>query len=193
MIKSVNEYLVTGCMRCKFGATPHCKVHTWKEELEALRSIMLSCKLTEEIKWGMPCYTSEGRNILMISALRDYCCAGFFKGSLLKDEKGLLTSPGENSQSVRQFRFTSPAQIKAMAPVLRRFVKEALELEKSGAKVEKKKAGEHPVPEEFREKMKTLPALKKAFDALTPGRQRSYLLHFSAAKQSATRMARIEK
>ena len=193
MIKTVDDYLISGCMRCKFGDTPQCKVHDWKEELLLLREIMLSCKLSEEIKWGVPCYTAEGRNIVIIGALRECCTVGFFKGALLTDEKCLLTSPGEHSQSVRQLRFTSTNEVKSMAPAIRRFVKEALELEKSGKKVVLKKSHDHAMPEAFRAKLDAMPALKKAFTELTPGRKRSYLLHFSSAKQPATMAARIEK
>ncbi len=193
LINSVDDYLISGCMRCKFGGTPQCKVHDWKEELIRLRALMLACGLTEEVKWGAPCYTLDGKNILMVSALRDHASIGFFKGALLKDPKGLLTRPGENSQAMRTFRFTSVKEITTNAAAIKAFVKEAIALEKAGKKVAFKKVADHPVPEEFQKALKRSAALKKAFEALTPGRQRSWLLHFSAPKQSETRAARVAK
>ncbi|MFM7327445.1 MAG: YdeI/OmpD-associated family protein [Bacteroidota bacterium] len=192
-ITSVDEYLLTGCMRCKFGGTPRCKVHDWKEELIRLRAIMQAAGLTEEVKWGMPCYTSGGKNIAMVSALHDHASIGFFKGALLSDPKGLLVSPGEHSQAVRTLRFTSVKEITQQTATIKAFIKQALELEKAGKKIAFKKTGEHPVPEEFRKALEESAALKKAFEALTPGRQRAYLLHFSGSKQSETRTARIKK
>ncbi|MFM8347251.1 MAG: DUF1801 domain-containing protein, partial [Bacteroidota bacterium] len=138
-ITSVDEYLLTGCMRCKFGGTPRCKVHDWKEELIRLRAIMQAAGLTEEFKWGMPYYTSGGKNIAMFSALRDHASIGFFKGALLSDPKGLLVSPGEHSQAVRTLRFTSVKEITQQTAAIKALIKQALELEKAGKKIAFKK------------------------------------------------------
>ena len=163
----------------------------WYDELNKLRMIVLGCGLSEDMKWRQPCYTFDGGVVLLISPFKDYCALAFFKGALLKDDKGILTAPGENSQFVRQARFTAVADIVAMEPVLKSYIQEAIELQKAGAKVQK-----HPqvaIPEEFQNKLDELPAVKAAFEALTPGRQRAYLMHFSQPKQSKTREARIEK
>ncbi len=154
---------------------------------------MLSCKLTEELKWGFPCYTVDGRNIVMLAAWKDNCSISFFKGSLMKDPQQLLTKPGENSQAARLLRFQSVEEIKKLTPLIKEYVQEATELEKSGAKVDFKAKNELELPEELEQKFSELPSFRKAFSALTPGRQRGYVLHFSAAKQTQTRMARIEK
>jgi len=189
----VDRYLAEGCGRCALFKTPQCKVRTWETELVELRRILLSCKLTEERKWGVPCYTHEGRNIVILGALVNYCAVGFFKGALLKDPKGLLTAPGENSQAVRQLRFTSVTEIKRASAALKNFVQEAIKLEESGAKVKFKSVSEHQIPDELKEALKKDAVLGKAFDLLTPGRQRGYILFISSAKQSATRTARIKK
>jgi uncharacterized protein YdeI (YjbR/CyaY-like superfamily) len=165
----------------------------WRAELERLRNVALECRLTEELKWRQPCYTFEGRNIVVLGGFKAYCALGFFKGALLADPAGILIAPGTNSQSGRQIRFTSVHQIDEMAPVLRAYLFEAIEVERAGLSVRLKRTEEFAVPEELRRKLDELPELRAAFDALTPGRQRGYLLHFSAPKQSATRMARIEK
>lgn len=169
------------------------KAQKWQQELEQLRMIVLDCGLTEELKWGCPCYTFNKSNIVLIHVFKDYCALLFFKGVLLNDADGILIQQTENVQAARQIRFTSLMQIVEMEPVLKAFVFEAIEVEKSGLKVELKKTAEFNMPEEFQYKLDTIPALKTAFAALTPGRQRAYLLHFSAAKQSTTRLARIEK
>lgn len=169
------------------------KAKQWKEELELMRQIALDCQLTEELKWGCPCYTYEKSNIVLIHAFKEYCAYLFFKGALLKDPKGILIQQTENVQSARQVRFTSVSEIKKLAPALKKYIFEAVEVEESGVKVEMKKTADFPVPEEFRSKMKENPALKAAFEALTPGRQRGYLFHFNSAKQSKTREARVEK
>ncbi len=169
------------------------KAKKWQPEMQSLRAIVLACGLTEELKWYQPCYTYEGNNVAIISSFKEYCVLSFFKGVLLKDAKGILKSPGENSQSVRMAKFTSTKDIAKLAPTLRSYIREAIAAEKAGLKVPLKKITEHPVPEELKSKYKELPALKKTFEALTPGRQRAYLLYFSGAKQSATRLARIEK
>jgi uncharacterized protein YdeI (YjbR/CyaY-like superfamily) len=169
------------------------KAKKWQKELEQLRSIMLDCHLTEELKWGVPCYTIEKSNIVLIHDFKDYCALLFHKGALMKDPHGILIQQTENVQSARQVRFTSLAEIKKLAPILKEYVFEAIEIKEAGLKVEFKKVSEYKVPEEFEKKLAEMPALKKAFYALTPGRQRGYLLHFSSAKQSKTRESRIEK
>ncbi len=169
------------------------KAKKWKREFEQLRVIMLECPLTEEVKWGVPCYTSEGANIVLMHGFKDYCAILFFKGALLKDDKGVLISQTENTQSTRQIRFTRLQEIVEMEPLIKAYVNEAIAVEKSGLKVEMKKTSEFTMPEEFQKRLDEIPDLKTAFEALTPGRQRGYLLHFSAAKQSKTREARVEK
>lgn len=179
-------------MRCPLGATPDCKVNNWPEELEKLRMIVLDCGLTEELKWGVPCYTFQKSNVLIISAFKEYCSLSFFKGALLKDAHRILEKPGENTQAGRLVKFTNVKQIVELEPVLKEYIYEAVEAEKAGLKVNTKKNPE-PIPEELQNKFEDIPALKTAFDALTPGRQRAYILHFSAPKQSKTRVSRIEK
>mgnify|MGYP000892078696 CR=1 FL=1 len=169
------------------------KANKWQEELEQLRMIVLDCGLTEELKWGVPCYTFEERNIVLIHAFKDYCALLFFKGALLNDAQGILVQQTENVQAARQIRFTGVQQIRDMESVLKTYIFEAIEVEKAGLEVPLKKTSEFSMPEEFRQKLDELPALKTAFEALTPGRQRAYLLHFSAPKQAKTREARIEK
>ncbi|MBA4197114.1 MAG: hypothetical protein C0459_06115 [Chitinophaga sp.] len=169
------------------------KAKKWKPEMEALRAIVLSCGLTEELKWYQPCYTYNNTNVLIVSAFKENCVLSFFKGVLLKDTHQLLTTPGENSQSTRWIKFTDTATIKKLQPVLKAYIKEAITIEKAGIKVPLKKITERTIPAELEEKFNQDAALKKAFTALTPGRQRAYLLHFSQAKQAATRIARIEK
>ncbi|WP_423801167.1 YdeI/OmpD-associated family protein [Neobacillus sp. SAB-20_R2A] len=192
MNPKVDKYLIDGCMRCPLGATPDCKVNNWPEELEKLRMIVLDCGLTEELKWGVPCYTFQKSNVLIISAFKEYCSLSFFKGSLLKDAHRILEKPGENTQAGRLVKFTNVKQIVELEPILKAYIHEAIEVEKAGLKVEFKKDPE-PIPEELQNKFEDIPALKTAFDALTPGRQRAYILHFSAPKQSKTRVSRIEK
>src|SRR5215813_6702596 len=169
------------------------KAKKWHEEFEKLRMIMLDCGLTEELKWGVPCYTFQKRNIVLIHGFKDYCALLFFKGALLKDAKGILIKQTENVQSARQIRFASVREIVKLRTVLKAYIKEAVEVEKAGTKVNFKKTAEFPIPEEFETELDKAPALKTAFQALTPGRQRGYLLYFSAAKQSKTRQSRIEK
>ncbi len=162
-------------------------------EIEALRTIVLDCGLNEELKWGCPCYTLEGSNIVLIHVFKEYCAYLFFKGALLKDAKGILIQQTANVQAARQIRFTNVKEIVKMKTVLKAYIKEAVDVEKKGLKVELKKTKEFNMPDEFKKKLDKSAALKKAFYALTPGRQRGYLLHFSSAKQSATREARIKK
>lgn len=169
------------------------KAKKWQEELGKLRVIAIDSGLTEELKWGCPCYTSEDSNIVLIHAFKDYCAFLFFKGAILKDPKNILVQQTANVQAARQIRLTSVSQILKMQPVLKSYIKEAIKVEKAGLKVELKPTKEFAVPEEFQKKLKSLPDLKTAFKALTPGRQRAYLLYFSSAKQSKTREDRIEK
>jgi uncharacterized protein YdeI (YjbR/CyaY-like superfamily) len=192
-ISSVEQYLSDGCGRCKLFATPQCKVHSWHKELLILRSMALESGYTEELKWGMPCYTLKGNNVFIISAFKKYCAINFFKGALLNDPKNLLTKPGENTQGGRQFRFTGIAEIKKNEKSINAFFKEAIEIENSGKKIEPKKLEEQTIPKELENRFKKDAAFKKAFQSLTPGRQRAYVIFFAAAKQSATREARIDK
>lgn len=191
MTTDVETYLSEGCGRCSLGGTPQCKVHTWYQELTELRRIVLECGLDEECKWGVPCYTFQGKNILLLSALKDSAIISFFKGSLLQDEYGLLSSAGENSQVAKIARFTRAEDILRVEDILKAYIFEAVEVEKAGLNVQQSTAPEWP--EELLRKFGELPALQEAFEALTPGRQRGYLLHFSQPKQSATRTTRIEK
>lgn len=169
------------------------KAKKWKEEYEKMRTIAIDCGLVEELKWGCPCYTFEKRNIVLIHGFKDYCAFLFFKGALLKDPKGILIQQTENVQAARQVRFTSVKEIEKLKATLKAYIYEAAELEESGAKMNYKKTSEFTMPDEFRSKLDKSPALKKAFEALTPGRQRGYLLYFSSAKQAKTRESRIEK
>ncbi len=168
------------------------KADKWQEEFRKLRTIILDCKLTEELKWGVPCYTYENNNIVLIHGFKDYCAVLFMKGSLFKDQASILIQQTENVQSARQIRFTSTDQIDEMEHILKAYVQEAIGVEKSGLKVEFKKPSEFKMVEEFKKKLDDIPALKTAFEALTPGRQRAYLLYFSAPKQSKTRESRVE-
>jgi uncharacterized protein YdeI (YjbR/CyaY-like superfamily) len=169
------------------------KSKDWQQELQKLRMIILDCGLTEEVKWRVPCYTFEGSNVLFIGRFKESCVLSFIKGALLKDAKGILIQQTENSQSVRVIRFTNVQQIVKLEPVLKAYIHEAIEVEKAGLKVNLKKTSEFKIPGEFQKKLNEIPALKTAFTALTPGRQRAYLLYFSAAKQSKTRASRVEK
>lgn len=169
------------------------KAKKWKEEIKKMRTIVLDCHLTEDLKWGCPCYTYEKKNIVLIHVFKEYCAFLFFKGSLLKDKKGILIQQTENVQAARQVRFTNVKEIAKLEATLKAYIYEAVEVEESGAKVEFKKTKEYSVPEEFQKKLDKNAKLKTAFYALTPGRQRGYLLHFSSAKQSKTRESRIEK
>jgi uncharacterized protein YdeI (YjbR/CyaY-like superfamily) len=169
------------------------KAANWQKEYEQLRIICLDCGLAEELKWGCPCYTFENRNIVLIHGFKEYCALLFFKGALLKDTDGILIQQTENVQSVRQVRFVNVREIVKLKKVLKTYIYQAIEVEKAGLKVPLKKTSEFKVPEEFQKKLKQMPALKKAFNELTPGRQRAYLFYFSQPKQSATRESRIEK
>ena len=165
----------------------------WREEFEKLRIVCLDCELTEELKWGKPCYTYQKSNIVLIHGFKDYCALLFFKGALLKDSNGSLVQQTANVQAARQIRFTNVREIVELEPILKAYIKEAIEVEKAGLEVNYKKTLEFVIPQEFQNSLDESRALKTAFDALTPGRQRGYILYFSAAKQSKTRQARVEK
>lgn len=193
MNPKVDRYLIAGCGRCPLGDTPQCKVHRWREALEVLRMLVLDSGLTEELKWGVPCYTYNKNNVLIIAAFKEYCSLSFFKGSLLEDTQGVLTLPGENSRAARQFRFVDLQAILDMEPILRAYIAEAIEIEKAGRKVDFKQEEEQIFPEELLHLLESAPEWRAAFEALTPGRRRGYMLYFSQPKQSATRTSRIEK
>jgi uncharacterized protein YdeI (YjbR/CyaY-like superfamily) len=169
------------------------KAQKWQLELEQLRMIVLDCGLTEELKWGVPCYTFHKSNIVLIHVFKEYCAVLFFKGALLNDANGILIQQTENVQAARQVRFTNVTEIVEIASILKTYIYEAIEVEKAGLKVEFKKTAEFTISEEFQHKLDAMPTLKTAFDALTPGRQRAYMLHFSAPKQAKTRQERVEK
>ena len=169
------------------------KATKWKKEYEQLRTIVLGCGLTEELKWGCPCYTFGKSNIVLIHGFKEYCALLFFKGALLRDIRNILIQQTERVQVARQIRFTDLKEIVDQEDILKAYIFEAIEAEKAGLKVPLKKTKEFPMPEEFQKKLKTVPALKSAFESLTPGRQRGYLLYFSSAKQAKTREARVEK
>jgi uncharacterized protein YdeI (YjbR/CyaY-like superfamily) len=169
------------------------KATQWREEFETLRKIILEVELTEELKWGVPCYTLKNNNILLIHGFKEYCAVLFMKGALLNDSEGILIQQTQNVQAARQIRFTNHQQIIDSASTLKAYIYEAIEVEKAGLKVELKKPSEFKISEEFQHKLEENPTLKSAFYALTPGRQRGYLLHFSSPKQAKTREARVEK
>jgi uncharacterized protein YdeI (YjbR/CyaY-like superfamily) len=169
------------------------KNENWEKEINKLRTIILDCGLTEELKWGCPSYTYEGSNIVLIHVFKEYCAVLFFKGALLNDANGILVQQTANVQSARQIRFTHVKEIVKMEKIIKAYIYEAIEVEKAGLKVKLKKVTEYSMPEEFKKKLDKSKSLKAAFEKLTAGRQRGYLLHFSSAKQSKTREARVEK
>ncbi len=169
------------------------KTKQWHEELEKLRSIILDSELTEEFKWRHPCYTLEGKNVAVIHGFKEYCAILFFQGALLNDPKGVLVQQTENVQAARQIRFTSVQEISKMERILKAYIREAIENAKAGLKVNLKKVSDYKLPEEFQSRLDEVPGLRSAFDALTPGRQRAYIIYFSAPKQSKTRTSRVEK
>lgn len=169
------------------------KAKKWQAELQRLRTIILDCQLTEDVKWKVPCYTLQNKNIVLIHGFKEYCAIGFFKGALLRDAQGLLIQQTENSQAARQIRFTNVQQIEDLADTLKAYIQEAIEVEKAGLQVDYQKSTDFSIPETLLSKFEQLPALKTAFEALTPGRQRAYVMHFSEAKQPKTQLARIEK
>ncbi len=169
------------------------RAKNWREEMEQLRAIVLDCGLTEELKWGEPCYTSENRNIVLIHGFKAYCALLFFKGALLNDTHDILIQQTENVQAARQIRFTNVSEIVEMEAILKNYIFQAIEVEKAGQKIIRKTTADFPIVDEFQAKLNGIPELETAFEALTPGRQRAYLLNFAQPKQSTTREARIEK
>ena len=169
------------------------KAKTWREEFSELRMIILDCELAEELKWGVPCYTFQEKNIVLMHGFKEYCALLFPKGALLTDPKGILITQTENTQAARQIRFTNRREIAKMKAILKGYIHEAIEVERAGLKVGFKRTSEFKIPAEFQSKLDEVPALKTAFDALTPGRQRAYILHFSAPKQPKTRESRVER
>jgi uncharacterized protein YdeI (YjbR/CyaY-like superfamily) len=190
---AVDLYFLDGCGRCSLYATPQCRVHLWDNELAQLRMIALESGLTEELKWKHPCYTIDGKNVLLLGAFKDNCVMSFFKGALLKDEHGILEKPGADSHSDKVLRINSLEKIEILEPIIRAYILEAIAIHRAGLKIESKAVSDYDFPEELLAKFEALPTFKTAFEALTPGRQKGYLLHFSQAKQSKTRMDRIEK
>ncbi|GAB2566132.1 YdeI/OmpD-associated family protein [Spirosoma areae] len=169
------------------------KAKNWQEELEQLRTIVLDCGLTEELRWGVPCYTFQKRNIVLLHVFKDYCALLFVKGALLNNSREILIAQTENTQAARQLRFTNVREIAEMEASLKAYIYEAIDVERVGLKVTYKKNSEFIIPEEFQHKLNENPALKTAFNTLTPGRQRAYILYFSAPKQAKTRQSRVEK
>lgn len=188
----VDKYLLDGCMRCKYGGTLQCKVHKWQTELDTLRHIVLECGLQEELKWGMPCYTYNSKNIVMIAAFKHNVTLSFFKGSLMQDTYSILSNPGENSQSNRFLKFTNTEQIIEKYEIIKLYIAEAVQIEISGKKVQFNKVAEK-IPDELIQMFNSDANFKNAFYRLTPGRQRGYILYFSQPKQSQTKISRIEK
>lgn len=188
----VDHYIADGCGRCKLYATPQCRVRHWRSELETIRQYALESGLTEDVKWGVPVYTLEGKNVLIVSALKEYCALGFFKGALLSDDAGVLVKQGENTQSTRTMKFTRLSDITEKQDIIAAYIKEAIQIEQSGRKVEAEKNPE-PLVAELVHKLEQDPAFRKAFFALTPGKQRAYNLHFSQPVKKETREKRIEE
>jgi uncharacterized protein YdeI (YjbR/CyaY-like superfamily) len=189
--ESVDAYLRDGCGRCDKYRTPACKVHLWTPALRALRAMLLEAGLTEEMKWGQPCYSLEGANVVLIASLRDQCALSFFQGAALTDADGLLVSPGPNSRFARYLPFRSLAEVESRRAAIAGFLAEAMQRARTGQKVDAPPAAE-PVPEELARVLAASPERARAFEALTPGRRRSHVLHVSGAKQSATRAKRAE-
>ena len=193
MITNIETYFEEGCGRCSKMATPLCRVRTWENELQLLRSIILECGLVEELKWSHPCYTFNKKNIVILGITKANCVLGFFKGVLLEDSQGILVAQTENMQSARQLQFTNTEQIVNFENTIKAYIFEAIEVEKSGVKVPYKEPNALTIPEEFQYFLDKDEILRLAFEGLTPGRQKGYLLHFSEPKQSKTKTARIEK
>ena len=189
---SVDAYLRDGCGRCEHYRTPACKVHRWTAPLEALRALLRSTPLVEEMKWGAPCYTLDGKNVAMLAALNDSCTLSFFKGAALDDADGVLARPGPNSRFARLIHFRGLDDVQALRPAAERLVQQAIANERAGVRITPAEAPE-PVPAELEARLAADPELRRAFDALTPGRRRSHILHVDGAKQSATRTRRAER
>jgi uncharacterized protein YdeI (YjbR/CyaY-like superfamily) len=188
----IDQFLLEGCMRCSLGATPACKALLWTDILEFLRQLILETELQEERKWGVPTYTINGKNVVILGVFKDSCVLSFIKGQLLTDPKGFLELPGPNSREGRILRFTQLSQATLLENDIRHFLQEAIQVERSGKKSETAPPPQ-VLPDELLQKFAEHPGLESAFFALTPGRQRGYLIHFSGAKQSPTRLSRIEK
>jgi uncharacterized protein YdeI (YjbR/CyaY-like superfamily) len=189
-ISSVEAYLTEGCGRCSHYATPQCKVHLWTKELIEFRRIVLSCGLTEEIKWSMPCYTHKGKNILIISAFKNYASINFFKGALIQDPQGILAKAGENSQSARLLKMTNYTEIIRQEDHIRAYIFDAILVEEAGLKVETKPISDQNIPESLQNLIDNNPEVATAYAALTPGRKRSHIIYISGAKQTATQERR---
>ena len=189
---SFESYIEDGCGRCARFQTPACKVHRWTAVLEALRALALAGDLVEEMKWGFPCYTLAGKNVLMVVAFKEHCALQFFKGAALADPEEVLEAPGPNSQAVRLLKVRSLADVKARRKVAQRLIELAIALERSGGAVAPRAAAD-PVPDELTRRLAADPALRRAFAALTPGRQRSHVIHIAGAKQPATRERRVDR
>ncbi|TFV93234.1 hypothetical protein E4S40_13310 [Algoriphagus kandeliae] len=189
----VDLFLIEGCMRCSKGATPACKVHQWKGILEKLRQMLLESELIEERKWGVPTYTLNRKNVIMLGVFKESCVISFLKGSLMKDPEGILELPGPNSRDGRLIRFTLDEQVVKLKDKIRGFILEAIEIEKSGKKPERTLKDQLKIPEELKQKFEEVEGLEKAFNTLSPGRQRGYVIHFLGSKKSQTRINRIEK
>jgi uncharacterized protein YdeI (YjbR/CyaY-like superfamily) len=193
MTTDINDFILNGCGRCSKYATLLCKINNWKEELLLLRKIVLQSGLTETMKWGMPCYQLDGKNVVMLAPFKDNCTLSFFKGSLLKNHSNILVKAGENSEQSRVIRFTNKSEIIKIEFEILDLIKEAIENEKKGIKVGPKKITEADFPIEFLKEIESSSQLKIAFQKLTPGKQRAYLIYFNSAKQSSTRESRIKK
>ncbi|MDX2195673.1 MAG: YdeI/OmpD-associated family protein [Cytophagales bacterium] len=193
MNTNAESYFTEGCGRCPLGGTPACKVNNWTQELLTIRSIIQECGLTEVSKWGVPCYTYQNKNILLLGAFKDYCVISFLKGVLLEDTHQVLELPGENSQSGRIIRITEVAQVMRLQQVIKNYIYQAIDIETSGKKVKLKTIEEYYVAPEFENKLNAMPELKSAFETLTPGKRRGYLIYINSAKQQQTRESRIEK
>jgi uncharacterized protein YdeI (YjbR/CyaY-like superfamily) len=193
MNKSADHFFIGGCGRCSYADTPKCKVNTFSDELLLLRTILLDSELTEECKWGVPCYTLNRKNVILLSAFKEFCSVSFLKGVLLNDPENLLVKPGENSQSARYLKFQNIKEITKIKKQIKAFIKDAIDIEKSGKKIEAKDKAELVFPDELLNIFKSNKEFKNAFFALTPGRQRGYNMFFTAAKQSKTRETRINK
>ena len=191
--KDASLYFAEGCGRCPLKATPQCKVHAWASELKYLRGILSKTELVEELKWGVPCYTYNGKNVAIIAAFKEYCSISFFKGVLLPDPDRILVKPGENTQASRLIRFTSFDQIVDLEPSIHKLIGHAIDVERKGLQVARDAKQELVYPEELVTAFQSVKGLRNAFEKLTPGRQRAYVLFFTAPKQSKTRASRIEK
>ncbi len=193
MNPKVDQYFLEGCGRCELYQSPECKVHRWPEQLRALRAILLDTELQEEVKWSVPVYTYNGKNVVILSALKDFVSLSFFKGSLIQDEVGLLHFAGPNSRIAKMLKIKENDSILELELAIRNFIQQAISLEIEGVEVEKSPPQTEPYPDELKDAFAEDLGFEKAFKALTPGRQRGYLKNINGAKQSATRRSRIEK